>query len=271
MQVKEYPSRALPKKTGFFPHIHLTCFALNSKGLFMKALKKIGFVLLGIVSLLALLCSIAASCVTNSALMEQGFLSYADTAHLNLSPTRYAACAKGICAYLDGQTNEIAHPDDPAQSLFSEDEMLHLADVLGIVNGLKMVRWIGGGLALLCIAAAWLFSQKKEGSPLMRNIWQGFAWASGILFTLAAGLCIWALADFNSLFLAFHHVAFTNDLWLMNPQTDLMIALMPEGFFMWYGGEMLKSLLPIFGIMLCLIISWLKVGRKETEGTKDAK
>ena len=38
---------------------------------------------------------------------------------------------------------------------------------------------------------------------------------------------------------------------------------MPEGFFIWYAGEMLKSLLPVLGIMLCLIIAWFKVGRKE--------
>ena len=236
-----------------------------------KALKKIGFVLLGLLGLVALMCSIAASCVTNSALMEQGFLQYGSTAHLNLSPTRYGKCALGIANYLDGKVNEIAHPDDPATPLFSEDEMLHLHDVRGIVDGLKAIRWIGGGLTLCGIAAAWFLAQKKKENTIMQDIWQGFAWASGILFSLAAGLCIWALMDFESLFLAFHYVSFSNDLWLMDPNTDLMIAMMPQEFFMWYGGEMLKSLLPIFGIMLCLIISWIKVGRKEKEEGKNTK
>lgn len=235
----------------------------------MKTLKKTGFVLLGIVSLLALLCSIAAGCVTNSGLMEQGFLQYADTKQFDLSPTLYGKSALAIARYLDGQANTVPDPRDEAKCLFSEDEMLHLADVKGIVEGLKAMRWIGGGLALCAIAGAWLMAKKKNDDSLMKNIWQGFAWASGILFTLAAGLCIWALCDFDSLFLAFHHLAFSNDLWLMDPNTDLMIAMMPETFFMWYGGEMLKSLLPIFGCMLCLLISWLKLGRKETEGTED--
>lgn len=234
----------------------------------MNVFKKLGFTLLGLISLLALLCSIAAGCVTNNALMEEGFLQYGDTTHFSLSPTLYKNCALSIARYLDGQTDTVPDPRDEANCLFSDDEMLHLADVRGIVTGLKIIRWVGGGLALCAIAGAWLISQKKKENRLMQQIWQGFAWASGLLFTLAAALCLWALVDFEGLFLAFHRVAFTNDLWLMNPKTDVMIALMPQEFFMWYGGEMLKSLLPIFGIMLCLVISWLKVGRKETEGAK---
>ena len=231
----------------------------------MKALKKIGFVLLGIVSLLALLCSIAAGCVTNSGLMEQGFLQYADTKMFDLSPTLYGKSAVSIAHYLDGKADTVPDPREEEKSLFTEDAMLHLKDVQGIVNGLKMMRWVGGCAALGAIAAAWVIASQKKDDSLMKNIWQGFARASGILFTLAAGICVWALCDFDSLFLTFHQVAFSNDLWLMDPSTDLMIAMMPKPFFVWYGGEMLKALLPIFGCMLCLIISWVKLGRKETE------
>lgn len=235
----------------------------------MKALKKSLFTLLGLIGLFALLCSIAASSVTNANLMYQGFLDHGQTAHLNLSPTKYDKCAEGIALYLDGQVNEIAHPDDASLALFSENEMLHLSDVRNIVDTLKAVRWIGGGLCLCLIAAAWFMAQKKKDSRIMQDIWQGFAHASILLFTIAAALGIWALIDFESLFWNFHLVAFSNDLWLMDPSTDLMVALMPESFFMWYGGEMLKAMLPIFGIMICVIISWLKVGRKETEGKKE--
>ena len=235
----------------------------------MKALKKIGFTLLGLLGLVALMCSIAASCVTNANLMYQGFINHGNTAHLNFPGEYYDEAAQGIAQYMDGQKDAIPHPDGSGNPLFSEDEMLHLKDVQGIVSILKIIRWAGGLMAIAGIGIAWFLSKKKEPNTVMQSVWQGFAWASGILFSLAAGLCIWALCDFDSLFLAFHHLAFSNDLWLMDPNTDLMIAMMPETFFMWYGGEMLKSLLPIFGCMLCLLISWLKLGRKETEGTED--
>lgn len=237
----------------------------------MKALKKTLFTLLGLLGLLSLMCSIAATCVTNGALIQQGFLDYGDTKAFGLSPTQYGTCAANIAAYLNHQTDAVPHPNDKSRPLFSEDEMLHLSDVRGLVSGLKAMRWAGGGLALAGIALAWLLNRKEDNNSLMPAVWQGFAWASGVLFTLAAGLCIWALIDFESLFLSFHRIAFSNDLWLMDPKEDLMIALMPEQFFMWYGIQLVKSLLPIFGIMLCLIISWLKVGKKETEGAKETK
>ena len=88
----------------------------------MKALKKTGFVLLAIVSLLALLCSIAAGCVTNSGLMEQGFLQYADTKQFNLSPTLYGKSAVAIARYLDGQANTVPDPRDNTPFFGEEDQ-----------------------------------------------------------------------------------------------------------------------------------------------------
>ena len=45
------------------------------------------------------------------------------------------------------------------------------------------------------------------------------------------------------------------------------MALMPLSFFIWYAGEMGKSMLPVLGMMLAVIVAWLKIGKtqKETE------
>ena len=51
----------------------------------------------------------------------------------------------------------------------------------------------------------------------------------------AAVLVLLACIDFDSLFILFHKVAFTNDLWLLDPRTDLLIRLMPIEFFISYA------------------------------------
>ena len=73
--------------------------------------------------------------------------------------------------------------------------------------------------------------------------------------------------NFDGLFVTFHKLSFANDLWILNPNTDLLVALMPLPFFIWYAGEMLKSMLPVLGMMLLVIIAWLKTRKtqKETE------
>ncbi len=106
---------------------------------------------LGLVGFISLLCSIAASSVTNENLMKQGFLNYSQTAHLNVSPTRYGDYAKAITQYLDGKTVavQVTNPDSgELENAFSDKENAHLADVRGIVTALKIVRWAGGGIVI---------------------------------------------------------------------------------------------------------------------------
>lgn len=227
-----------------------------------KPLKSIFFFLLGLMGLLALLCSIAASCVTNELLMKQGFLRFADTKHLGVTAGSYADYAHGLAQYLDGKTERVQVPDpeeeNQAIDAFSEKENQHLADVQNIVRFLKGVRWIGGGGAAVVIAGLY-FMRKQDRSRLTGQLLRGFALAAMALLLLAAGIGIWGIVNFDGLFWTFHRVAFTNDLWLLNPATDLLVALMPLPFFTWYAGEMLKSMLPVLGMMLLLIVAWLKL------------
>lgn len=232
-----------------------------------KLLNRVLYFLLGLIGLLALLCSIAASCVTNEALLKQGFLQFADTKHLGVTAGSYAHYAHGLAQYLDGKTErvQVPAPEDETQMVdaFSAKENQHLADVRGIVSFLKWVRYLGGGGAAAVIAGLYLV-KKKDRSRLMGQLLSGFAAASLLILLLALGLGVWGIIDFDGLFWHFHQVAFTNDLWLLDPTQDLLVALMPLPFFTWYAGEMLKSMLPVLGVMALLIIAWLKL-RKEGE------
>lgn len=38
--------------------------------------------------------------------------------------------------------------------------------------------------------------------------------------------------DFTSCFTLFHKLFFTNNLWIFDPETDYMIRMLPEGFFL---------------------------------------
>lgn len=226
--------------------------------------------LIGVIALFSLLCSVAASGVTNPRLMEQGFLSYANTKHLSVSPTLYGECAEGICNYLEGKSDAITWKDS-GESMFSEKEMLHLSDVRGIVRFLKTMRWAGGGAALLGIAAAYALTKYRHVKGLMNGLFRGFAMASLFGLLMGAALGVWGAVNFEGLFVTFHLAAFSNNLWILDPNTDLLVALMPLPFFTWYAGELLKSLLPLMGIMICLPVAWFRLGRKERTNEENAK
>ena len=82
----------------------------------------------------------------------------------------------------------------------------------------------------------------------------------GVIFLIGAGLGALIASDFNRYFVIFHHIFFNNDLWILNPATDMLINIVPEPFFMDTAFLILAifgaSTVLVFGISLFL---WRKV------------
>ena len=87
----------------------------------------------------------------------------------------------------------------------------------------------------------------------------GFALSALALLIVASSLTVWGVVNFDGLFVTFHKVAFANDLWLLNPNTDVLLALMPLPFFTWYVGEILKSMLPVLVMMALVIVATSRI------------
>ena len=56
---------------------------------------------------------------------------------------------------------------------------------------------------------------------------------------------IWAAVDFNNFWVSFHHVFFTNDLWMLDPAESRMIRMFQEAFFADMVGRILAWFLAI--------------------------
>lgn len=66
-----------------------------------------------------------------------------------------------------------------------------------------------------------------------------------------AALGIWAAVDFHSAFAFFHRCLFSNDLWLLNPETDLLIRICPNSMFEAMGLRIARdTALPLLAILL---------------------
>ena len=78
-------------------------------------------------------------------------------------------------------------------------------------------------------------------------------------------IIIAACIDFNSLFILFHQIAFTNDLWLLDPRTDLLIRLMPIEFFVSYAA--IIGGLWLLGMAALLVFATIRIKKlKANEG-----
>lgn len=189
------------------------------------------------------------SLTKDCAAYREGFHAYADTAAMGVSSTQYDAIAQTLCAYFAGQcdTPQVSIVQHGAPSpAFNARELVHLADVRVLMQHLHIAARIllAAAVAIFLLAFALRARFILQRLPA-RAILYGFA---GALLLLCCVLC-WALLDFNSLFVLMHRLLFTNDLWLMDPQTDLIISLMPQAFFTAMAGKLLRRL----ALMLLLV------------------
>ena len=60
----------------------------------------------------------------------------------------------------------------------------------------------------------------------------GLCAGTGIFFAAALAIAAIVASDFSKYFVVFHLIFFDNDLWILNPATDMLINIVPEPFFM---------------------------------------
>jgi len=146
-----------------------------------------------------------------------------------LPAAEYAPVVYMITGYLSGRTDTFQHVYSVAGMdcmAFNQKEQQHMADVQGLFG-------LCQALASLPVAlfASLILLQKADLDVFFR--W--FRRTLLVVLALVTVVIILACIDFSSLFILFHKVAFTNDLWLLDPRTDLLIRLMPLEFFISYA------------------------------------
>lgn len=110
---------------------------------------------------------------------------------------------------------------------FNDKEASHMVDVKHLYQFALSLRWICIGV--LIISLIYLIIQYRSG--IYTHISIAYMKTAILFAVFFIMLGIWAYADFDAFWTAFHRLAFRNDLWLLNPETDLMINLFPSEFF----------------------------------------
>ena len=153
-----------------------------------------------------------------------------------LPETEYTGVGRMTAGYLTGREETFQYVFSDAEGrrfvCFQPHEAAHMADCRGLIGLAGRLRWIAAAAALLPAAAGAVLRRRR---PFAGGMLAGLCGAAAV-FT---GITVWALADFDGLFVTFHRLAFTNDGWLLDPRTDLLIRLMPVNFFITLGTRIL--------------------------------
>ena len=140
------------------------------------------------------------------------------------------------------------------EHLYNTTELLHMWDVKVLIRTLYNVQLIVGLYIVLFIPAGLAIAPRAFPRILMRLI----AWGAGLTLAIVFVTGLLSLTGFSQTFYFFHVIAFTNDLWKLDPARDYLIAMFPEGFF-FDATMVLAALTVIQGLwLLYLSLSLLK-------------
>ncbi|MCX8095065.1 MAG: TIGR01906 family membrane protein [Caldisericia bacterium] len=133
-------------------------------------------------------------------------------ATLNIDPKYIRYAAQVIPEYLMGKRNNLDIPG--FKNFFNEKELLHMEDVKNIFKYTIISSIVFSFLIILLI--------KKEDLPYI------FIYS---LIPIIIFILIVFIFSFDQSFTIFHKIFFKNDLWLLDPEKDRLIVLLPIEFF----------------------------------------
>lgn len=181
---------------------------------------------------------------------------FAPPADTHLPGAEYAPMVSMITAFLRGETDAFQHIftlNGTDYAAFNAKEQQHMADVQDLFRLCRFIAWLGWGAVIF----GGLSARRKPA-------WRTFRRTLVTLLAVVAAIAVIAAIDFNSLFILFHKVAFSNDLWLLDPRTDLLIRLMPIEFFISYAA--IIGGIWLLGMGAMLIFATIRIKKMQDKG-----
>lgn len=180
---------------------------------------------------------------------EKEYNKYEVTETINMEMDDLLEVTEVMMDYLRGDREDlqvVTRVDGALRPFFSQRELAHMIDVKNLFLGGLGLRRIGLVIALASLVLLY-FCKGKWKQILPRAICVG----TGLFFAAACLLAVVVSTDFTRYFTVFHEIFFDNDLWILNPNRDLLINIVPEPFFIdtafriaiVFGGSVLLLLL----------------------------
>lgn len=185
---------------------------------------------------------------------EKEYTKYNVAAAVDMEMDDLLEVTDEMMAYLKGDREDLHVPTivgGEEREFFNEREIAHMEDVQGLFLGAIFLRRLCVGIIAASIILLVLAkSDIKHLLPKMICI------GTGLFFFLIAALSLIISTDFTKYFIIFHKIFFDNDLWILDPSTDLLINIVPEPFFMdtafRIAGTFAGSVLAVF--FLCIFL-----------------
>jgi integral membrane protein (TIGR01906 family) len=183
-----------------------------------------------------------------------GFARYRAAERTGIAPAELERIGREFIEFFKGNRAEMqvqAQTPSGMRPLFNEREVHHMDDVRNLMYVFFRAQPIAGFLLLSAVVFAVLLF-RRDSIPVIQ-----WMIGAGVGFTLLLALLVGGLSmlDFESLFIQFHMLSFSNDLWQLNPRTDYLLILYPAPF--WLDTTLRMAGMTLIEILALAGVAWL--------------
>jgi len=121
---------------------------------------------------------------------------------------------------------------------FNEREKSHLVDVRGLYKDIILANKIAAYSSMVLLVLLVYFYKRlaahmtdAEQNEKYKHLLSSLLIYTGAIVDVVAVLFVIVAITFDTSFITFHQIFFTSDTWMLNPETDNLIRMFPEGFF----------------------------------------
>lgn len=178
--------------------------------------------------ILAFLVAVIEGCAFDPDYYEREYRKNDAAAYVGVTQQTLDEATAVLLEYLQGKRPDLEYEAEiggVVRSYYNEREKLHMADVRILNERAVLFMRLGFIFGGALTAGAFLISREKY-----RVFGACFCAVAAVLAAFIA-LGLWAAVDFSGFWVQFHHVFFSNDLWLFDPRQSLLIRMFELQFF----------------------------------------
>lgn len=153
--------------------------------------------------------------------------------------------------YLKGSREDlviISTVDGQEEVVFGQREQDHMVDVKDMYLAVRDMRRLSTLLIVMVLLAGAFLSRE-----MLYHVFNRMKYIIGVLMVFVVILGGLFATNFDKYFTMFHELFFSNDLWLLNPKTDILINMVPESYF--YSIVMIGVALFIVMVIVAVVVA----------------
>ncbi len=182
----------------------------------------------GFCLIFGLLCTVICTCSVSRGFYYGEYEKLGVAEDIGISSEELKEATDVLLDYTEGRREDMvvyADINGESRPVFNERETLHMQDVRNLFLSARLAGYIALAAGAVVLALIFIFSRDRRG------LFSGYLLGNWIFLGAVALIAVYAALDFYSFWTNFHHVFFTNDLWLLDPATDNLILMVPQQFF----------------------------------------